>query len=481
MLTPEYLDGIAEPIQALYAEMEIRIMADIARRIAGAEYVMTPTAEWQIKKLQQMGLATEYVNQELARMMKISEKTLNEIFKNAGIKSMKTDIETQKAAIEEGKLPDSMIPLSASTSFAQVINANARRTHNTLKKLTGTIAIDANGKINKYMDMCQLMVQSGAFTQQAAIDTAVRKFSAEGIGCFDYISGVQTSIEAAVRRACITGVNQATAEVSLNNAQELETDLVEVTSHADARPDHAVWQGKVYSISGSSSKYSKLTEATGYGTGAGLCGWNCRHSFYAYIEGVSERVKPEKYDQKTYENEQVQRKNERTIRYWKKRAETLQAAGINNSKEDAKVREWQAKQRAFLEETGLIRDYAREQIRGASVLSDMQKEKILKSIANGKANAIIKASESIPSTAEKNSVIDSLDRNMRITNRSMYDSDGKLAKQINPTNHGNPKKHNFGKNGEHAHDVIWKNGKIVERPERELTEEERLQHKDILE
>ena len=365
MLSPEYLDGVAEPIQILYSEMEGRIMADIARRIAGADYVMTPTAEWQIYKLQQMGLAHEYINQEIARTLKISEKTLNEIFKNAGIKSMKTDLETQKAAIEEGKLPEGMIPLSASESFAQVINANAIRTHQTMKKLTGTIAIDVNGKINKYMDMCQLMVQSGAFTQQAAIDTAVRRFSAEGIGAFDYISGVQTSIEAAVRRACIAGANQATAQVTLNNAEELETDLVQTTDHADARPEHAIWQGGIYSISGKSKKYRKLSDATGYGTGAGLCGWGCRHSMYAFIEGVSERVKPEKYDQKLYDNEQKQRHNERMIRYWKRRAETMKAAGSDYSAEKRKVTEWQAKQRAFLEKTGLTRDYNREKIGGS--------------------------------------------------------------------------------------------------------------------
>ena len=402
MLQPEYLDGIAEPIQALYSEMETRIMADIARRIAGADYVMTPTAEWQIYKLQQMGLAQEYLNQELARTLKISEKTLNEIFKNAGIKSMKTDVETQKAAISEGKLPEGTIPLSASASFSQVINANAIRTHQTMKKLTGTIAIDVNGKINKYMDMCQLMVQSGAFTQQAAIDIAVRRFSAEGIGYFEYVKKdnktekIYTSIEAAVRRACITGVNQATAEVSLNNVQELDTDLVEVTSHAGARPDHAEWQGKIYSISGNSKKYRKFTEATGYGTGAGLCGWNCRHSFYAYIEGVSERVKPEKYDEKRYENEQIQRKNERTIRYWKKRAATLQAAGINNSKEVAKIREWQAKQRDHLTSSGLRRDYNREQIRGASALSDMQKERgLYKQNVKPKYPKVVKAPDAV--------------------------------------------------------------------------------------
>lgn len=56
-----------------------------------------------------------------------------------------------------------------------------------------------------------------------------------------------------------------------------------------------------------------------------------------------------------------------------------------------------------------------------------------------------------------------------------------MKTQINPTNHGNPKRHPLGKNGEHAHNIIWDGDKIVGRPMRELTPEERELHKDILE
>ena len=46
--------------------------------------------------------------------------------------------------------------------------------------------------------------------------------------------------------------------------------------------------------------------------------------------------------------------------------------------------------------------------------------------------------------------------------------------------HGNRKQHPFGKNGEHAHDIIWKDGKIAERRIRELTDQEREENADIL-
>jgi hypothetical protein len=246
-LTPQYLDGVSENLQVIYSDLETSIMSDIARRLSKANY-LTPTAEWQVYKMEAMGASQQYIAEQIAKTTKLSEKEVLNMFKEAGIKSSVQDTVLQNELIKLGKLPVDTIPLTASDLFTQILNANLIRTNNSLKKLTGTIAIDASGKLNQYMDKCQLMVQSGAFTQDQAINQTVSKFAADGVTTFDYASGVHTSIEAAVRRASVTGVNQATAEISLNNADALGTRLVEVTSHSDSRPEHAVWQGKVYSL-----------------------------------------------------------------------------------------------------------------------------------------------------------------------------------------------------------------------------------------
>lgn len=36
-------------------------------------------------------------------------------------------------------------------------------------------------------------------------------------------------------------------------------------------------------------RYEDFEAATGYGTGPGLCGWNCRHNFYPFYPGISVR------------------------------------------------------------------------------------------------------------------------------------------------------------------------------------------------
>lgn len=55
-----------------------------------------------------------------------------------------------------------------------------------------------------------------------------------------------------------------------------------------------------------------------------------------------------------------------------------------------------------------------------------------------------------------------------------------MIKQIHLGNHVNPKQHPYGQNGEHAHDYEWEYGNIINRITREITEQERKEHSDIL-
>lgn len=65
--------------------------------------------------------------------------------------------------------------------------------------------------------------------------------------------------------------------------------------------------------------------------------------------------------------------------------------------------------------------------------------------------------------------------------RNYYDETGRQIKQISNNNHGNPKTHNYGEHGEHAHDYIYDDsGKLTGRPIRELTDRERKENGDIL-
>ncbi|MFR8872510.1 MAG: phage minor capsid protein [Oscillospiraceae bacterium] len=184
-----------------------------------------------------------------------------------------------------------------------------------------------------------------AFSYQDAVRSAVKSLSKAGIDAIIYPSGHTDKMDVAVRRAVLTGVNQTAARIQTARADEMECDLVETTAHMGARPEHMDWQGRIFSRSGKSRKYPDFVKSTGYGTGPGLCGWNCRHSFFPYFEGLSERAysraKLREYENKTvtyngrtlpyYDATQQQRYLERQIRRWKREYLAMDAAVLDTS------------------------------------------------------------------------------------------------------------------------------------------------------
>ena len=93
-------------------------------------------------------------------------------------------------------------------------------------------------------------------------------------------------------------------------------------------------------------------------------------------------------------------------------------------------------------------------------------------------NGIIKVQKT-KKTGYPNTVTQIENKNGGIT-RNYYDEKGLWSKQITNNNHGNNKNHPYGKNGEHAHDIVWKDNEIIGRKVRELTDKEREENKDIL-
>lgn len=65
--------------------------------------------------------------------------------------------------------------------------------------------------------------------------------------------------------------------------------------------------------------------------------------------------------------------------------------------------------------------------------------------------------------------------------RNYYGSDSRQFKQISNNGHGHTFEESLGMHGEHAHDYIYdENGFLLDRPVRELTEDEREENRDIL-
>ena len=369
MLTSDQLDALTVPITELYDEYANTVIQDIARRLVKMGEP-TATAAWQLQRVIESGKVYENAIRELSRLTGQSEQVLKETFERAGVQSMRFDDSIYKAA---GLNP---LPLHLSPAMTQALKAGLEKTNGFIQNLTRTTAIAAQQSFIRAASVAELQVSTGAMSYDQAIRQAVKKVASDGLTTVSFASGHVDQLDVAVRRAVLTGVSQTAGQLQWTRADEMGQDLVQVSTHIGARPSHQEWQGKIFSRSGRDSRYPDFVSSTGYGTGAGLGGWNCRHSYYPYFRGISRnaytQAARDEYAEKTvtlngrkvpiYEATQRQREIERRIRYFKRQAGALDAAGLDNTRELAKVREWQGVMRDFIRQTGLSRQSVREQV-----------------------------------------------------------------------------------------------------------------------
>lgn len=373
MLTDAQFDALVNPVMSLYTDYETSVIEDIARRLKNLDFA---SAAWQVQRLSESGALYKDILKKLSKLTGQSEAVIKEILTRAGVKAIKFDDEIYKAA---GLNP---LPLNMSPAMVQALAAALDKTNGVINNLTKTTVLNAQQTFIKAADLAYYQVSTGAMSYDQAIRQAVKKMAADGLDVVDYASGHKDKIDVAMRRAVLTGVAQTANTLQMTRAEEMGSDLVEVSAHVGARnkgvgpENHASWQGKIYSRSGKHPKYPDFVKVTGYGTGEGLGGWNCRHSFYPFFEGISEKANTSKeikeMNQKKvtymgkevdfYQATQYQRDIERKIRFWKRQEAALKAAGLDATQETAKVKQWQQTMREFIAETELDRQRVREQI-----------------------------------------------------------------------------------------------------------------------
>jgi len=372
MLDDRILFSLETEINRIYSEVETEFVSAIARELArGSSASVSPIA-WRTEKLRQMGRLEGKLTTLLQKRSRAITPEIEKAVFSAMLSAGEADdsILKQIASIKAQVDAGTFIPTSKSSVFEQLA-ASAIANAKTGMNLTNTGALQAvsqmwTGAVND----AYVRTLTGSMSLDQAVKRSIRTIGKQG-AYVNYISanGKQTrnTLEVAIRRDVVTSVNQAAAEVTMGRCDENELDLVEVTSHAGSRPEHAQWQGKVYSLHGKTAGYQLLAIATGYGEVDGLCGVNCRHSFYPYYPGLSkqnENDTTKRENENIYQNTQKQRALESNIRKAKREARVCDAAGDSAGAEAAaqRVRGYQEKMRQFIRETGLTRQYPREQI-----------------------------------------------------------------------------------------------------------------------
>lgn len=304
-MTPEYLQAAPGYLISLYEDFEADVLNDLCRRLQLSGTV-TESALNQIRVLQQQGRSFPYIEKRLQQLTGSSQREIDRMFDEA--------VERNAAYYRE--VIDRSVITAPQSDWEQMLiqqtDAIRRQTQAEFRNLTQSMgfAIREGSKVKFYgiaeayqriLDKAFLKVSSGAFDYNTAIRGAVRELTDSGVQMVHYASGWHNRVDVAARRAVMTGITQLSGRYTEQSMEFLDTRYVETTAHSGARniqgPNgweaHTEWQGKWFYWSKNGERdplgrYPDFIQKTGYGYGSGLCGWNCRHSFFAVVPGINE-------------------------------------------------------------------------------------------------------------------------------------------------------------------------------------------------
>lgn len=360
--SPAVLDALPEELCELFRGLELTLLEEICSRLNLAGELNEVTVQ-AIQALRSHGIDLKEIQKAIAETTNTSMKKLEELFEDVVRRNQRYYGE--------------MIDLAGVTAPPHIIGiedtwAIYEQTKGQLTNITASMGFLVNNgrtmlkpaKAYQWaLDSAVAQVQSGAVSYNQAVKRAVKQLADSGLKTVSYESGHVDQVDVATRRAVMSGVNSVNAKYREQSMDYLGTDLVEVTAHPGARNtgsgpmNHASWQGAVYhwSEKGSRNKgrYPDLVETTGYGSGEGLLGWNCRHNFFPYIKGASEPAytkeeldhiddrfgctfEGREYD--AYSATQYQRRIERTIRKLTREKTAYKAAGLSEDAKNVTIR-----------------------------------------------------------------------------------------------------------------------------------------------
>ncbi len=295
-MTQGELEEIQVPIEKVFRDLEIRIMDDIVRRIKINRF-STASADWQITRLQQLGMSEKEIKEWVRIALELSNEEIDRIFSD----------ELYRQYMGHGKAYAingmKQIPFEKNLQLQALIEAIKRQTKDTFCNMTnsmGFVKENFSGQIQgitlseyykRTLDAAIMDIHSGAFSYQAVLKRTIEDMTKSGIRWIDYKTKIHNRIDVAARRAVMTGFRQIQGKINEQVALELGTDSYEVTYHTGARPSHQSWQGKVWTM-------QQLMSVCGLGSVTGLHGANCYHDYNAFIPGVSVR---------TYTDEELER------------------------------------------------------------------------------------------------------------------------------------------------------------------------------
>lgn len=378
----------AELIDGIYQDLETLLMRNIARHIRNYDQPI-PTDEWLLQKLAEIGKLDKEHIRLIGQMAGISDTAVQRMLEDMAANTI-AELEPGYQYLARQGIIGNAVPAAQSRNVQQVVKTlkkqakdiqnlsnttmlyKARDAYKSLVRNIADQAMEIAGS-PEFIELINEGVTSaaiGAESRVQALRRCIRRFVEKGIPAFVDGRGHEWTPEAYINMCMRTTSQKMATEIQMARADDHGIDLIEISSHAGARPRCAPFQGRIFDRANKSTKYPHWN-TTSFGEPAGLFGINCGHHGYPYIEGSSIRryfpTEDMDVNDKLYRETQKQRALERAVRKQKRECMLYNELGDKAAFEQAavKLKSKEAKLKYFVDgNSQLHRRKDREQVVG---------------------------------------------------------------------------------------------------------------------
>lgn len=351
MLNEDEINALADIFQDRFDKANRKILEYIGSRLKEIGE-LTPSQARKIQQMYKYGEDLDTITQYLAEVSGQSIDDIEALYE----KVAEEGYDWSKPFYEAKGIKQ--IPFKENKDAQRIIKAMCAVTGKSLKNISRTTAIGVNtaggfkpvGSFYKEtIDSAITAVITGTDDYNSTIRRAVKELGSGGLK-IQYESGYRRRLDSAVRQNVLDGVRYVTHEIAVKNGEEFGADGYEISAHSACAPDHLPYQGRQYS----KKEYEAIQESLARPIGQ----WNCGHTAFPIVLGVSHRAYTDKelkaFEQNSnekitiegreytrYECTQLQRKLETKLRYAREEKALYKAVGdkelVNGTTEKIRI------------------------------------------------------------------------------------------------------------------------------------------------
>lgn len=387
----------ADPVTQSYIDLETLIMQNIIRHVKDYGQLID-SDDWMLQMLAELGKLNKENIAIIARAVGLSKRAVEKMCYDVADVVIER-IEPGFSELERIGIVEGAVPVRESKNLQKAVKTvqdqawDTLNTCNTMmlykaqdayKELVQKTVSKAKEIANKqeFLDILGKHATAeviGSESRQQAIRSVIKEFNEKGIPAFVDKKGRQWTPEAYVSMTLRATAGNVSTEAMMARMNDRGLSLIQISSHAGARPKCAKDQGKIFDrnngsgyvedLNGKKIRFYPLSSSS-YGEPDGILGINCGHHGTPFIPGISrQRYFPtEDFEENDtlYKKMQTQRALERDVRKQKRLCMLYDEAEDKDAFEEAavKLKSKEVLLSDYIKKNDLIRRKDREQIIG---------------------------------------------------------------------------------------------------------------------